>query len=124
MKRIFITLFIICIGATAFSQHYQVDTLYKKGPLDNRINIVVLGDGFTEEQMPKFADEAKKFADFFLGYSPYDGYRDYFNFFAIRTPSKESGVTNPGTAPDAYKDQPVEKKILFSELRSGSPYTG
>ncbi len=113
MRRIFATLYAICIAGLAFGQQYQVDTLYKTGPLDNRINVVILGDGFTEEQLPKFAEEAKKFADFFLGYDPYDHYRSYFNFFAIRTPSVESGVTNPGTAPDAYKDQPVGTKNTF-----------
>ncbi len=113
MKRIFTTLFAICIAGVAFGQQYQVDTLYKTGPLDNRINVVILGDGFTQEELPKFATEAEKFADFFLGYDPYVRYRNYFNFFAIRTPSVESGVTNPGTAPDAYKDQPVGTKNTF-----------
>ncbi|SEI97601.1 Por secretion system C-terminal sorting domain-containing protein [Dyadobacter sp. SG02] len=113
MKRILTTLYAICITAASFGQQYQVDTLYKTGPLDNRINVVILGDGFTEGQMPKFAAEAKKFADFFLAYNPYKRYRNYFNFFAIRTPSKESGVTNPGDAPDAYKDQPVGNKDTF-----------
>jgi hypothetical protein len=113
MKSIFTTLYAICIAGVAFGQQYQVDTLYKTGPLDNRINVVILGDGFTQQELPKFATEAKKFADFFLGYDPYVHYRNYFNFFAIRTPSVESGVTNPGTAPDAYKDQPVETKNTF-----------
>lgn len=113
MKTIFTTIYAICIAGVAFGQQYQVDTLYKTGPLDNRINVVILGDGFTQQELPKFATEAKKFADFFLGYDPYVHYRNYFNFFAIRTPSAESGVTNPGTAPDAYKDQPVETKNTF-----------
>jgi hypothetical protein len=113
MKSIFTTLYAICIAGVAFGQQYQVDTLYKTGALDNRINVVILGDGFTQQELPKFATEAKKFADFFLGYDPYVHYRNYFNFFAIRTPSVESGVTNPGTAPDAYKDQPVETKNTF-----------
>ncbi|SDF32995.1 Por secretion system C-terminal sorting domain-containing protein [Dyadobacter soli] len=120
MKIIFTTLIAICIANAAFSQHYQVDTLYKNGPLDNRINVVILGDGFTQEQMPTFAAEAKKFADFFLAYNPYQAYRSYFNFFAIRTPSKESGVTNPGNAPDAYKDQPVGNKDTFFGVSFGS----
>lgn len=113
MKKIFTILLNICIGAAAMGQPYRVDTLYKTGPLDNRINVVILGDGFTEQELPKFANEAKKFADFFRAYDPYDRYRNYFNFFAIRTPSKESGITNPGTAPDAYPDQPVVTKNTF-----------
>ncbi|MGX5856220.1 M64 family metallopeptidase [Dyadobacter jiangsuensis] len=120
MKRIFTTLCAICIATAGFGQVYQVDTLYKTGPLDNRINVVILGDGFTQQELPKFATEAKNFADFFLGYDPYLHYRNYFNFFAIRTPSVESGVTNPGTAPDAYKDQPVGVKNTFFGSTFGS----
>ncbi|HWV31801.1 MAG TPA: M64 family metallopeptidase [Dyadobacter sp.] len=120
MKRIFTTLYAVCIAAVSFGQVYQVDTLYKTGPLDNRINVVILGDGFTQQELPKFATEAKNFADFFLGYDPYLHYRNYFNFFAIRTPSAESGVTNPGTAPDAYKDQPVGVKNTFFGSSFGS----
>lgn len=120
MKSIFTTLYAICIAAVCFGQEYQVDTLYKTGPLDNRINVVILGDGFTQQELPKFATEAKNFADFFLGYDPYLHYRNYFNFFAIRTPSAESGVTNPGTAPDAYKDQPVGVKNTFFGSTFGS----
>lgn len=120
MKSIFSTLYAICVAAACFGQEYQVDTLYKTGPMDNRINVVILGDGFTREELPKFATEAKNFADFFLGYNPYLHYRNYFNFFAILTPSAESGVTNPGTAPDAYKDQPVGVKNTFFGSTFGS----
>jgi hypothetical protein len=120
MKNFFTTLFALCLSSAAFSQKFQVDTLYKSGSIDNRINVVILGDGFTAEEMPKFAKEAKEFADYFLAYQPYARYRNYFNFFAIRTPSKESGVTNPGTAPDVYPEQPVGKKDTFYGASFGS----
>ncbi|WP_353719584.1 M64 family metallopeptidase [Dyadobacter sp. 676] len=119
MKGYFLIIWLLCTTTSAFGQHYRVDTLYKTGPLDNRINVVILGDGFMQEEMPKFAAEAKKFSDFFRSYEPFDRYRDYFNFFAIRTPSKDSGITNPGTAPDAYPDQPVEKKETFFGVSFG-----
>lgn len=119
MRRYSLTFWLLCTVTSTFGQHFQVDTLYKTGPLDNRMNVVILGDGFTGAEMPKFAAEAKKFADFFRSYEPYNRYRDYFNFFAIRTPSKESGITNPGTAPDAYPGQPVEKKETFFGVSFG-----
>ncbi|WAC14385.1 M64 family metallopeptidase [Dyadobacter pollutisoli] len=120
MKTTFTTLFLLLISYVGFCQTYPVDTLYKTGPLSNRINVVILGDGFTKEELPKFTAEARKFADFFLSYEPYNRYKDYFNFFSIPTPSKESGVTNPGTAPDAYTDQPVGKKNTFYSGTFGS----
>lgn len=122
MRRYSLTFWLLCTATSTFGQHFQVDTLYKTGPQDNRINVVILGDGFTEAEMPKFAAEAKKFADFFRSYEPYDRYRDYFNFFAIRTPSKESGITNPGIATDAYPDQPIETKETFFGVSFGKLY--
>lgn len=104
-------LVLLSIGALA--QKFPVDTIYKAGSIDNRVNIVILGDGFTQEELPKFLNESKKFADFFLSYSPYNRYKNYFNIFSIGTPSKESGITNPGTASDAYSDQPVQVKDTY-----------
>jgi hypothetical protein len=120
MKKIFTALLLIITCCEVFGQTYPVDTIYKTGSLNNRVNVVILGDGFTQKELPEFTAQAKKFADFFLSYSPYNHYRGYFNFFSIPTPSKESGVTNPGTAPDVYPDQPVGKKNTFYSATFGS----
>lgn len=120
MKRLFLLLGLLCPAFCAFSQHYQVDTLYKTGPQHNRISVVILGDGFTKDEMPKFAAEARKFADFLRECEPFVRYRDYFNFFAIETPSSESGITNPGTAVDTDPGQPVETKNTFFGVSFGS----
>ena len=113
MKKIVTSVLLIFLYSSAFSQIFNVDTLHKSGPIEKRLNVVILGDGFTKDELPKFSYEAKQFADFFLNYEPYNRYREYFNFFAIPTPSNESGVTNPGTAPDAYPDQPVGVKDTY-----------
>lgn len=105
--------FLIFFSFISSAQKFSVDTIYQAGRIDNRVNIVILGDGFTQEELPRFASEAKMFADFFLSYSPYDRYKNYFNIFSIGTPSKDSGITNPGSAIDAYPDQPVEKKDTY-----------
>lgn len=98
----------LCLG-----QKFQVDTLQKTGPLAKRINVVILGDGFTQDELPKFDQEAQKIMNFFLGYTPYNAYKNYFNFFSIRVPSNQSGATNPGTAPDRYPNQPIETKDTY-----------
>ncbi|MCF0070045.1 M64 family metallopeptidase [Dyadobacter sp. CY261] len=70
MKKLIFTLCLLGRFTHAFAQHCQIDTLYKTGSLNNRINVVILGDGFTKEEMPKFVEEAKKFTDFFDPLSP------------------------------------------------------
>lgn len=104
---------LIFLSTLCHAQKFPVDTLQKTGPLNQRINVVILGDGYTEEEMAKFDRDANQFMAFFMTYDPYKAYKDYFNFFSIKTPSKQSGATNPGTAPDRYPDQPIETKDTF-----------
>ena len=113
MKLFFTLAWFLIACSFCFGQRFRVDTLQKTGPLAKRINVVILGDGFTQSELPKFDQEAQKFMAFFLGYTPYNAYKNYFNFFSIRVPSTESGATNPGTAPDRYPNQPVETKDTY-----------
>ncbi|GAB3508609.1 hypothetical protein GCM10027341_44630 [Spirosoma knui] len=115
MKQFSICLLIgFClVSAWCSAQTFQVDTLRKSGPIANRINVVILGDGFTQSELPAFTQAAQKFVTFFLSYSPYNAYQNYFNFYSIPIPSKQSGATNPGTAPDRYPNQPVETKDTY-----------
>jgi len=121
MKAYFTTIAgFLFLSISVYAQKFPVDTIYKSGSVDNRVNIVILGDGFTNKELPVFVSEATKFADFFLSYAPYNRYKDYFNIVSISTPSKESGITNPGTAPDAYPEQPVVKKDTYLGASFGS----
>ena len=113
MKNIHLILLLSTIGLVSYAQKFPVDTLAKTGPINNRINVLILGDGFTAAEMPKFVTEANNFMNYFLSYAPYNKYKDYFNFYAIKTPSNESGATNLGKSPDAYPNQPIETKDTY-----------
>lgn len=82
------------------AQQFDVDTLLYQGSRDQHINIVILGDGYTEDQMSDFVRDANSFKNYLLGKAPYSNYRNYFNVFIIKTPSLESGVKHPQTADD------------------------
>ena len=90
------------------AQVYKVDTLAYSGAASNRINIVIMGDGYTSAQMTKFKADALLNANYFLTTPPFDIYRNYFNFFAIEVISTESDIDHPGTAGDeaTYVAQP------------------
>ncbi len=80
-------------------QKFPVDTLVKNGSLDSRINIVILGDGYQESEMGKFIKDAELFMEEFFVETPYKEYFNYFNVFAIRTPSKVSGAARDPAMP-------------------------
>lgn len=77
-----------------------VDTILKSGPINKRINIVIISEGFTTSQMSQFITNAKSLSTYLFNQAPYKAYKKYFNVFAIKCPSQQSGVSHPGTATD------------------------
>lgn len=70
----------------------------------NRMDIVILGDGYTAAQQAQFEADAKAMADSLFSFPPYSEYRNYFNVVAVFGASNESGTDEPpymlGCAPD------------------------
>ncbi len=87
---VFLVLFLA--HAILFSQTYQVDSIRWQGPSEKRINLVILGDGYQVDELPKFADDAWSFSEELFNQPPFREYVDYFNVVSIRVPSNESGA--------------------------------
>ncbi len=69
--------------------------LLDNGPTDKRLNIVILGDGYTSSEQTDFNADAVNMMNFMLGASPLSSYSTYFNVFSIFTASIESGSDHP-----------------------------
>ena len=89
------------------AQQFDVDTLVYNGNNDKYINLVILGDGYTSDQLINFVIDANTFKDYLLGKAPYYNYKNYFNVFIIKTPSIASGVKHPNTASDCNTANPA-----------------
>jgi hypothetical protein len=63
------------------------------GPPANRFDLVVLGDGYTAADMPKFRAQVDKHLNTLWSIEPYKTYRDYINVYAIEIISGVSGVS-------------------------------
>jgi hypothetical protein len=101
--KIIIRLMILLIFAPVYSQTFQVDTLIWNGNIDNRINIVVLGDGFLESELGQFDQQTRGFIDYFYKNEPFANYSNYYNVFSIRVPSNVSGAaSSPSQLIDNY----------------------
>ena len=61
-----------------------------------RVDVVIIPEGYTEAEKALFMEAARQFAEDILSYAPYTEYRERFNFRAVWAPSDESGVTIPG----------------------------
>lgn len=77
-----------------------VDTLLKSGPINKRINLVILGDGYTNTQTAQQVADASNVSNYLLNVAPFSNYKNYFNTYVIKCVSTQSGVTHPGTATD------------------------
>lgn len=92
------------------AQIFDVDTLRWSGEVDKKINLVILGDGYLESELSKFINDASSFSNEMFSQTPFKEYQNYFNIFAIKVISNESGVTHPGTATDVDEpDHPVSQ---------------
>ena len=68
--------------------------LYNGDP-STKVDIVIIPDGYTKDEMQKFKDDCNKFSEFLFKTTPYKQNKDKFNIWAIESPSKESGTDIP-----------------------------
>jgi hypothetical protein len=70
-------------------------SIFESGPAANKVDLLILGDGYTAAQMEKFRADARRLTDLLFRHEPYRSRRADFNVRAIDTPSAESGVSRP-----------------------------
>ncbi|MEM6645370.1 MAG: M64 family metallopeptidase [Bacteroidota bacterium] len=93
MTRRLVALLPLLLVAEVQAQSLQV--LLDNGPTDQRVNVVVLSEGYTAAQLADFPDEAQTVLNDLLATPPYDRYADLFNGFAISVASIQSGSDHP-----------------------------
>lgn len=95
---------VVTWGAPWASAQPSMQTILTNGPTSNRLNIVVLSEGYTSNQLAQFPADATNAVNALLSHLPYQEYRSYFNAFAIQVASNESGSDHPasGVYHDTY----------------------
>jgi IgA Peptidase M64 len=63
------------------------------GPPAQRLNLVILGDGYTEAELPKFRAEVDRHLNVLWSIDPFRSYRNYFNIYALEIVSAVSGIS-------------------------------
>ncbi len=67
----------------------------ENGPPRDKVDLLLLGDGYTAAEMDKWHADAKHLAEILFAASPFKERRADFNVWAIDTPAAESGVSRP-----------------------------
>jgi len=67
----------------------------ENGPSSQKVDLLLLGDGYTAAEMGKWHADAKRLVDILFSMSPFKERKADFNVWALDTPSEETGVARP-----------------------------
>lgn len=66
------------------------------GDPHDKVDIVILAEGYTISEKNKFQDDLEKFVRYFFEQEPFKSLKEKFNIYGIFKPSQESGTDLPG----------------------------
>jgi hypothetical protein len=72
----------------------------------NRLDLLLLGDGYTQGERDRFFADARKLSQSFFAISPYREYAGFVNVVALFTPSAQAGADHPPCSDPASNDDP------------------
>jgi hypothetical protein len=93
----------------------RVWTLFENGPPTTKVDLVILGDGYTEAELPKFHADAKRLVDQLFATEPFKSRKSDFNVRAIDLPTAESGIHRPQAGVARRTPLSTEYNIFDSE---------
>ena len=74
---------------------YPTFDVHRSGTSDKKVDIIILPDGYSQEEMGLFIDDCRAFADGMFKYAPYNINKDKFNIRGVLAPSIDSGNDIP-----------------------------
>lgn len=87
-------------------------TIGSSGDPRNRLDLLLLGDGYTAAERDKFFADAQKLMQSFFSISPYREYGGFVNTVALFTPSAQSGADHPQCSDPASNGDPKRGTIV------------
>ena len=71
--------------------------LVKNGDPPSKVDLLILGDGYTAAERAKFEKDARRLVDLLFATSPFKERRPDFNVWGLCPPAAESGISRPST---------------------------
>ncbi|MDP2999914.1 MAG: IgA Peptidase M64 [Bryobacterales bacterium] len=113
----------------------NVWAVMKNGEPSEKVDLLLLGDGYTAAEMDKWRKDARRLTETLFAVSPFRERRRDFNVWAIDTPAGQSGVSRPSDGVwrrsplrAAYDALGSERYVLtldnkrLREIASAAPY--
>ena len=121
----FFLLVLLGAGTRLLVQAEPSEYVIYNGPSSKRIDIVVMGDGYTTAEIPKYRADVQQSMQGFFDQEPYREYKLYFNVIVVDVVSSQSGADHPergsfvNTALDAtYNCFNIQRSICISQSKA------
>ena len=108
-------LLIPCLPQIALAE--PVETIINNGSATNRVDIVVLGDGYTSAEMQKYKNDVQAAMTQFFNGEPFHEYRNFFNVHRIDVVSNQSGADHPERFPPLSVDTALDATYNCSGIQ-------
>ena len=99
--------------------------LQKMGDPASKVDLVLIGDGYTKRERRKFEKDARRFVEALFSTSPFRDHKQDFNVWGLCPAAEESGISRPSSG--IYHRSPVgasydtfgtERYVLTTENRA------
>src|ERR1051325_9743841 len=108
-------LLILCLPQIASAEPFQ--TIINNGNPANRVDIAILGDGYTAADMQKYKTDVQNAMNLFFNNEPFHEYRNFFNVHRIDVVSNQSGADNPERIPALFVDTALDATYNCSGIQ-------
>jgi hypothetical protein len=85
--------------------------IVNNGPSPQKVDLLILGDGYTAAQLEKFQADAKRLAAHLFAVSPFKERAKDFNVWALAIPTLEPGISRPSD--DKYRWSALHTRYDF-----------
>jgi len=83
----------------------DVLAIVENGDPSVKVDLLVLGDGYTGQQMDEFHADARRMAGILFEHEPFASRREDFNVWAVDTPAQHAGISRPRAG--VFRDTPL-----------------
>ena len=89
--------------------------IHYSGPSEKKVDLLIIGDGYTAAEMAKFEADARRMTAHLFTVSPYKERADDFNVWALAVPTAASGVPRPSEGKNTPSSIGTRYDIFGSE---------
>lgn len=87
----------------------------ESGPASQKVDLLIIGEGYTEAEMPKLRKDVERLAGRLFATEPFKSRKSDFNVRVLELPAAKSGVHRPRTKDDRRTVTGVQYNIFDSE---------